>query len=101
MSASLTDGSLKLNFKYMSQEGVPKNKEQIIQELGQLKSRFYKNEELYERLVEFGEGLKEKYSDFLDYELFHFLVGSTMQGEPKHFDFPGEDSVEAFLRGQE
>ncbi|KND52131.1 MAG: hypothetical protein AB198_02395 [Parcubacteria bacterium C7867-003] len=84
-------------------EGAPKSNEVIMAEIAERKSAFYRDLDRYEVLVEFANKLKEKYPDHLDYELFHFLVGSTIRPEtpPKYFDFPGEDSIEKFLRGQE
>lgn len=86
----------------MSKEGVPISKEQILLELGPLKKQYYKNPDLYDKLVNFGQMLRKKYPDCQDYELFHFLVGSTMRPEEMatKFDFPGEDSIETFLRNQ-
>ncbi len=85
--------------KYMSQEGIPNN-EDVKAELAEKKSLVYKDMEKYELLVEFANQLKVKYPDYLDYDLFHFLVGSTPVPDkmPTKFDFPGEDSIEFFLR---
>lgn len=84
----------------MSQEGVPKNREQILGELAELKSKIYniENEDLLNRMVEFVDGLKEKYPNYQDFELYHFIAGSGMKRNPVDFDFPGEDSIEVWLR---
>ncbi len=85
----------------MSQEGVPNNNDSIKAELSEKKSMFYRDLEKYELLAEFAKELKVKYPDYLDYDMFHFLVGSTPMPDrmPTKFDFPGEDSIEGFLRG--
>lgn len=84
-------------------EEAPKSKEQIMAELVDLKRKIYEDETKYESMVEFGIELRNKYPDCEEYELFHFLVGSSIREghEPAHFDFPGEDSIETFLRRQE
>ncbi len=44
--------------------------------------------------------LEVQYPDFRDYELYHLLIGSTEIPESStQWDFPGNDSIEAFLRG--
>ncbi len=81
-------------------EGIPKNKEQILVELNELKLKFYENPDMYEKMFNFARSLRDKYPNCEDCELFHFMIGSTMKHEPAFFDFPGEDSVESFLRNQ-
>lgn len=83
-------------------EEAPKIREQIIAELSELKGKFYDSPELYEKLVEFGQGLRKRYSDAESYELFHFLIGSSYDKEDvPNFDFTGDDSIEKFLRETE
>lgn len=46
----------------------------------------------------FSARLKENHEDYISYELYHELVGSTPRpGTTPHFDFPGEDSVVEFF----
>lgn len=49
---------------------------------------------------EFEERLGKKYSDVRKYEMFHALIGSSITKAMAltHDDFPGEDSVEEFVR---
>lgn len=62
--------------------------------------------EAYNEMADFGQHLKKKYQgkdgslSVTDYTLYHLLGGSgLMPGHtPKAFDFPGDDSVEAFLK---
>lgn len=84
----------------MPQEGAPNNNEGVKAELAEKKALVYGDMEKYEMLVEFASGLKARYPDFLDYDMFHFLAGSTPMPDrmPTKIDFPGEDSVEKFLR---
>lgn len=52
------------------------------------------------KLGDFGEHLREKYENFSEFRLYHILAGSTITKKPAFFDFPGEDSVEKFIREQ-
>ncbi len=82
-------------------EEVPKSREIMMQELGGLKSLILGDEEKYEEFVGFINSLKDKYGkDIEEYELFHFFVGSGLKDDhiPANFDFPGEDSIEQFVR---
>lgn len=52
----------------------------------------------HEKIFVRGEELKRKYgNDCYNYTAFHVLIGSSTRDLP-NFDFPGEDSVEEFLR---
>lgn len=42
--------------------------------------------------------LESRYPDFLDYRLYHLLIGSTPSKKCSKFDFPGEDSIEKFIQ---
>ena len=58
-----------------------------------------KTEEYTDIVADHAKYLKRKYPNYLECELYHALVGSTI---PKDFkitqeDFPGEDSIEAFV----
>jgi len=48
-------------------------------------------------IVEKVKELRLKYSDYESYHAYHILVGSSLLNECPNFDFPGEDSIEAFL----
>jgi hypothetical protein len=43
--------------------------------------------------------IKKNFPDYLNYRLFHILIGSTIDPDwpNDHFDFPGECSVESFI----
>jgi len=43
-------------------------------------------------------GLKKKYPSYVDYEMYHFVSFSTPTTGCKFFDFPGDDSIEKFIR---
>ncbi len=86
-------------------EEAPKSREVVLEELRLLVKNFYKSEKIddYEKMVEFGRGLRQKYSDVENYELFHLLIGSspkTGDNAPTEFDLKGEDSIEKFIRNQ-
>ncbi|TSC70367.1 MAG: hypothetical protein CEO12_391 [Parcubacteria group bacterium Gr01-1014_46] len=85
----------------MSQE-VPENKDVLRVELKELRARAHNKDMMgfYERMLEFVGRVESKYPDCRSYELFHLLIGSTPLN-PTKFDFPGEDSIEKFLREQE
>ena len=52
-----------------------------------------------ERIAEFANRLKEKYPDRTSYRLFHILAfsGQELSTPFTHFDFLGEDSIQAFI----
>ncbi|MBU4348328.1 hypothetical protein KJ671_02405 [Patescibacteria group bacterium] len=55
---------------------------------------------VFKNFQEQGLKLKEKYkTNAREYYLFHLLIGST-KIKTFEFDFPGEDSIEKFLRSQ-
>ena len=43
-------------------------------------------------------GLKKKYPNYTEYEMYHVLSGSTPPIPSQFFDFPGDDSLEKFIR---
>ncbi|HXV26688.1 MAG TPA: hypothetical protein VD862_01535 [Candidatus Paceibacterota bacterium] len=56
---------------------------------------------IWDRTVEFATRLREKYPDYIHYRAYHKLIGSTVRPDFEPIiegDFPGEDSVVAFLR---
>lgn len=65
--------------------------------------------EVYSEMAEFAEylrgkyGIKNDHTGALDYAMYHLLAGSTpkLDQEPTRFDFPGDDSVEMFLKALE
>lgn len=73
------------------------NSNKEAEELKGLRSKFYRDTTLYNQLVEFSQGLRSKYPDAEDYELFHFLICSTLQRPCSKYDFEGNDSVVKFL----
>lgn len=82
-------------------EGVPQNTEDIEAlraEMLEIKSKIYLDLDLYDKMAERVQELQKKYPDYKDYELYHIISGSTMEGSRKKFDFPGKDSLVKFLR---
>ena len=85
-------------------EGI-KNKEVIFQELNQLRDALWKADEATDDFPNSAKihtkvtALREKYPDYKNYVLYHLLTGSTPHDPmPTLFDFPGDDSIETFLR---
>ena len=56
--------------------------------------------EVFEKFQNQGIKLEKKYKNTRKYYLFHLLIGST-KTKTSEFDFPGEDSIEKFLRSQD
>lgn len=87
-----------------------KNNKKIVQELKEVLIARYKEDSqketgvfdkyiTNEAVLRKTQELKKKYPDFDDYELYHVLIGSGKGNEVfSKFDFPGEDSVESFIR---
>jgi len=57
----------------------------------------YEDDDKYQKLYDFAQKLRAKYSDHADYRLYHLLIGSTSSKDLTKIDFPGEDSVEKFI----
>ena len=55
-----------------------------------------KNLELHEKMLRKYIELKSKYPDAAKYQAYHALINSSAPEMP-YDDFPGEDSVEAFI----
>ena len=53
-------------------------------------------------VANFARNLKRKYKDINSYWTYNMLIGSSTDDDkiPTKFDFPGEDSIEKFLRSQ-
>lgn len=69
--------------------------QELRRKLGALYSR--DQFEIHERVLAFYEALKSRYSCYREYRLVHLISGSTIG--PTYFrdDFPGEDSIAAFI----
>jgi len=76
------------------------NRESLITELLSLRHGAYEVNRVgtHQRILEKDAQLKEKYGDDrYNYDAFHLLIGSKLMNRPD-FDFPGDDSVEKFIR---
>ena len=84
-------------------EEAPKQNEALLEELGNLRIEAYRKDKeednfsFHDKVLEKSKELKQRYSNYSDYELYHLLIGSQIKSY-KEFDFPGDDSVEKFLR---
>ncbi len=79
-------------------ENLEKSQEQIdLKQLKEKLSNIYEDLDKYDKLRKFIEKLRVKYEDCQDYQLYHFLIGSTPDRELSKIDFPGGDSIEKFI----
>ena len=80
-------------------EVIP-NKEILVAELKSLLLNAYhrKGLDTNEKVIKKSTELKAKYKNYHDYEMYHLLVSSGLLYPTENFDFPGEDSVENFIR---
>lgn len=80
--------------------GKMENKENLINwaELDEKRKEIYRND--HQGLIDFTSSLKKKYPDVQDYEMWHFLICSSLPPGVKlpKFDFDGEDSVLKFIK---
>lgn len=69
-----------------------------IERLREKLIEIYDDDDKYQKLYKFAQGLKAKYKDYDDYRLYHLLIGSTPPEEGlTKIDFQGDDSVEKFI----
>lgn len=88
-----------LFMKEQLENNEQKEHERIINELWTL-MRSIPEDDLIEannKIVDYAETMRELYPNALDYALFHLVIGSTVDKHP-FFDFPGDDSVEKFIK---
>jgi hypothetical protein len=86
--------------------GQPRNEAEVFAETHALWSELMTGPhmmEANEEMADFAEYLRKKYpgrEGALGYTLYHLLAGSSMMSQdvPAGFDFPGDDSVEMFLK---
>ena len=48
-----------------------------------------------QEIFQFVKGLQVRHPDYSQYQLYHILIGSTLEGDK--FDFAGEDSIAKFI----
>jgi len=83
---------------------IVKTEQQIIDEVVILRGKLMKmrkgnnfigNDKIWEKSIK----IKQKYSNFSDYYLFHILAGSTYERKDcSYFDFLGSDSILIILK---
>ena len=76
--------------------------EKRVAELTEKLRELYRRDQfgIHDEILKFFERLKRRHRDFRSYRLVHLLSGSTIQPPYAHFDFEGDDSVEAFINSQ-
>lgn len=81
-------------------EGLIK-REQLIRELKDMVLEASADADVigkYNKIVDFADHLLQKYPDARSHQLFHVLIGSTTPNPLAQFDFPGDDSIEKFIK---
>lgn len=60
----------------------------------------YKHDQygMHAKVLDLHARLISRHPDARSYQLFHLLSGSTPKDSMQMFDFPGEDSVESFIK---
>lgn len=86
-----------INFERQRSENAP--------DLSEIWQRLFEQEPLafYEKVRAFEQSLKHEFPDYIDYEMYHVLNGTSVSPSfpLKKQDFPGEFSVREFLRKAE
>ena len=82
------------------------NEELIVEEVKSRRSSLYRLKdrwkEIHNKIIDFSNSLESKYPDARKCYLFNVMVGGTIDRADCHiFDFPGEDSVEKFIKDLE
>lgn len=74
--------------------------EKRVKELELLADKVFEKIEKWDdsEVYVFLKKLEKKYPDHTNYRLYHLLDSSTLFKNCPKFDFPGDDSVEKFLR---
>lgn len=50
-----------------------------------------------DKIFDYAANIRKTYPNANDYALYHLVIGSTVEQKP-FFDFPGNDSVEKFIK---
>jgi hypothetical protein len=84
-------------------EKAPDPQDALRHELQELRHNLIlRDPDIHDQMMDRAAYLQSKYPDtFYDYEMYHFLISSNIGVELPlfdQFDFPGEDSVEKFIR---
>ncbi|HCR81766.1 MAG TPA: hypothetical protein DIV47_04845 [Candidatus Pacebacteria bacterium] len=81
------------------------SREILVKELKEKLRAAYKADAMrtHEKVLSFTSAIKEQYPDYSKYQLWHLVIGSTIDDADKitkitHFDFPGDLSVEQFIK---
>ncbi len=77
--------ALKAELKFLLKEAYDRNKGSKL-------------DSFHEKIIEKSNELKQKYPDYIRYQLYHLFIFSTPNDTATEFDFPGEDSIETFIR---
>jgi len=88
--------------KQFNQLEVEPGQEALIAELKEKLNNAYNTDAIdaHEKVFEYTDEIKKKYPDYSKYRLWHLVIFSTIgkSMEITHFDFPGDDSVERFIK---
>ena len=85
--------------KHMEEET---HRETLVRELKKKLEMAYEMDvtKAHKRVLEFADVIRKKYSDYSECRLWHLLILSTISDNTKitRFDFPGDDSIEKFIK---
>jgi hypothetical protein len=78
---------------------TPKSRGEITRSLDQILLDLYMSEPEITKthLTKCAEGLRSKYENYKQYELYYLLVSEKPEGQCPFFDFPNPDSVQTFI----
>lgn len=93
------------NKKYLLSKEF-ENKAELALQLKKIVSSLYEQDDLnnnfenHKKITEFITKLQKTYPNYQDYLLYHLISFSTPSKISTQFDFPGEDSIEKYLKSQ-
>lgn len=81
---------------------ITEQQEVRAQELRRYLAALYKIDQfaIHDKVIEFHDRLKQKYTDYHQCRLYHLISGSTIALPVTRFDYLGADSIEAFILGE-
>jgi hypothetical protein len=73
---------------------------QRTEQLRAMLRKVYRHDQfaIHNKVLAFHDRLKARYPDYPEYELYHLISFSTLKAPLTKYDFPGEDSIETFIR---
>ncbi len=99
----MSEKIIELSNNTVAQEDEKLKEEGLLRELSERRHALYEADDnfiFHEQIFAFAKKLQESFNNYKEYKLYHLLIGSSIVEESKvqEFDFPGEFSIERFLR---